>query len=237
MSINDMSDDILRVIFVCHSQFETCSLQKLCSMRRVNTRWQRLMNEEHCGRNQAAFINRPLFTINHIDHAANMNTAWAWTVKNPPFSNNTVLAYAITHPTLRIGHVDCPRASQSVLNIISTIPHLERISIGSSEFKDLTPLLQCKSLVYLDLGECDDIMDMDCLTEIPTLRLLSINSAPRLRSLASIAAATNITALSLRCCNCPVAQGTKGLGRKRLNSVSTTKGTKWPKVLLRHNKG
>jgi len=187
------------------------------------------MSEEHCGRNQTAFVTSPLRTMRHIELAANMNTVWAWTLKLNHSNYTSLITFAKSHPKLRIGHVECLGVSQSALDTLSSIPYLERLSIGSSDITDLSPLLQCKSLAYLDLGFCDELVNMDCLAQIPTLKLISVHCAPNLESLDAIAAAPNITTLSLTCSTCPIAQVTKGLGKKRINVVRAKDGTKWPK--------
>ena len=91
---------------------------------------------------------------------------------------SSVLQYCTEVTHLDLGHNIASEAGGSGMNdlsFLSYMPNLECVILSGSTISDISPLANCKKLVWLELCFCGWLSDISVLADHPTLRYLNIS--------------------------------------------------------------
>ena len=93
-------------------------------------------------------------------------------------TNSWVLHYCTDVVYLDLGHNSASEAKEGGmrdLSFMAYMPNLECVILSAAPCSDLSPLANCKKLVWLELANCYSLRDISVLADHPTLRYLNIS--------------------------------------------------------------
>ena len=93
-------------------------------------------------------------------------------------TNSWVLHYCTDVVYLDLGHNSASEAKEGGmrdLSFMAYMPNLEAVILSAAPCSDLSPLANCKKLVWLELSNCYYLTDISVLADHPTLRYLNIS--------------------------------------------------------------